>query len=219
MTNSGAMEIADRLRQYLRAQKLDSGSRLPSHGELSRELGIGINRLREGLAILEQEGLIVTNRKAGTRVKDPSVEALREPIGWHLDGMGYTVEDLIRARAAMESGVAAEAALARTTRDQLEILEVIEQFESLPEKTSQYMAVDQAFHFAILKATHNPVMRIFGELIEGQFHRKAKKELHPSRAEVERIMREHRAIFEAIESKDTLAARERMYQHIIRQLS
>jgi GntR family transcriptional regulator, transcriptional repressor for pyruvate dehydrogenase complex len=219
MISSGAVQIADRLRQYLRAQKLGSGSRLPSHGVLSEGLGIGINRLREGLAILEQEGLIATNRKGGTLVKDPSVESLREPIGWHLDGMGYTVGDLIRARAAMESGVAAEAARARMTRDQLEILEVVERFENLPENSDQYMPVDQAFHFAILKATHNPVMRIFGELIEGQFHRKAKTALHPLREEIQRIILEHRSIFEAIASQDGLAARDRMYQHIIRQLT
>ncbi len=199
MRKSGAVEIADRLRRYLRAEKLGSGSRLPSHGVLSRALGMGINRLREGLAILEQEGLIRTNRKGGTRVTDPSVEGLREPIGWHLDEMGYTVADLIRARAAMECGVAVEAARSATARDRLEILAVVERFESLPENSVEYMPVDQAFHFAILKATHNPVMRIFGELIEGQFHRKAKKKIHPSQNEVKRIAREHRAIFDAIE--------------------
>jgi|GEM_PF-1366460 len=220
MINNGAVATADVLKRMIRDGKLREGDKLPSHDKLSRQLGIGINRLREGLAILEQQGLIKTRRKGGTCIRESSLETLHEPIRWHLDWMGHTFPDLVRARAAMESAIIAEAVRARTARDLLALLDAIEQMEKIPltAPDAEWEKADERFHMELLKATHNPVMQCFGQLIAGQFQRKVKEHLRVIPKVVKRTLEMHRAIFAAIEKRDADAARKAMYAHVMSQL-
>ncbi|AQZ67769.1 Transcriptional regulator of succinyl CoA synthetase operon [[Actinomadura] parvosata subsp. kistnae] len=53
-------QLADRLRDRIVAGEYAAGSVLPSEAKLCQEFGIARNTARRGLAILEDEGLIVT---------------------------------------------------------------------------------------------------------------------------------------------------------------
>ncbi|MFI7438659.1 GntR family transcriptional regulator [Nonomuraea indica] len=53
-------QIADRLRQRIAAGALRPGGVLPSEAALCAEFGVARNTVRRGLALLEEEGLIVT---------------------------------------------------------------------------------------------------------------------------------------------------------------
>jgi DNA-binding FadR family transcriptional regulator len=218
MINSRPPAVADRVKRFIAHHALQPGDRLPTHDVLSKHLGIGLRRLREALSILEQQGLIVTARKAGTRIAQPTVEALHDPIAWHLDRMGYTFEDLVRARASTEGAVAAEAARKRTARNLLAMLDAIERMEAVVNVHPRAEAADEAFHMAVLHAAHNPVMLIFGQLIAQQFRRKAQEHLGTSRRYAARGLAEHKVLFAAIETRDAETARREMYNHILRQL-
>ena len=122
----GAAAVAQAVRGLIQKNNLEAGGRLPTHAELSRQLGIGARRLREGLSILDEQGLVVTRRKGGALVREPSPEVLDDSIGWQLDWRGCTFEDVVRARAAREGAIAAEAAQTRTARDLLVMLDAIE---------------------------------------------------------------------------------------------
>jgi GntR family transcriptional regulator, transcriptional repressor for pyruvate dehydrogenase complex len=211
--------VAGRLRRFIQERKLSPGDRLPTHNELSRRLKIGLRRLREGLSILEQQGLIKTNRKAGTSVAEPSIDLLTDPIGWHLELMGYTFPDLVKARASLESGAAADAARERSARDVLVMLDAIEQMEDLTAQGQCDNEPDEAFHLAILAATHNPVMLIFGRLIAAQFHRKGREHLDLSIPRQKEGIAEHRAILKALEGRKSDLAGSLMYRHVILQLN
>ena len=79
---------------------------------------------------------------------------------------------MVRARAAIESAIAAEAARYRTARDLLLMLDAIERYERQTASCPEAEAADEALHQAVLGATHNPVMTVFGQLITGQFKQK-----------------------------------------------
>lgn len=208
-------EVAHSIRQYIVHHGLEPGDLLPTQDELSEKLDVGIRRLREGLSILKHQGFIETRGKGGTFVRRPSVESLSKPITWHLDATGYRFEDLVLARACLESAVAAEAAERRTARDLLRILDALEQLEARP-LTANDLAEDEAFHLAIMEATHNPVMVTFGQLVRIQFQG---KDTQPDAPGVRQAAnREHRSVFEAIERQDRAAARDLMYSHVMGQL-
>lgn len=208
--------VAAQVRDFIRRRKLIPGDRLPTHGELSTQLGIGPRRLREGLSVLEYQGVIETRNKGGTIVRRPAVEALTESIAWCLDAEGCDLKDLIRARAHLESGAAADAAARRTARDLLEILDALEQLETRTSARQDDRSQEEAFHLAILKATHNAVLVTFGQLVRLQIRRMGTA--IPSRRRREAYTREHRAVFEAIQRQDAVAARELMFAHIKGQL-
>lgn len=218
---TGAVSLADTLKKFICARKLRQGDKLPDHDKLSRKLGVGIHRLREGLAILEQQGLIETRRKGGTRIKNPSADVLGESIRWHLDWLGgYTLEDLTRARAAIESALVEEVVRVRTARDLLGLYAAIEQMESIPLAASnqELEMADELFHLELLKATHNPLMQMFGQLIVQQFRQKIKQNLKVIPGLVKKAIKGHRLVLAAIEKRDAGAAQKRMYNHVISQL-
>jgi len=220
MINNGAVSLANVLKQFILTQRLRQGDKLPNHNELSRKFGVGIHRLREGLAILEQQGLIKTQRKGGTRIKNPSAEVLGESIRWHLDWMGgYTLEALTWARAALESAVVTEVIRVRTSKDLLVLLDAIEQMEQIPLSASgrELERADELFHMELLKATHNPVLQTFGQLIIQQFQYKIKENLPVIPDKVKRAIENHRVIVSTIEERNANAAREEMYNHVISQ--
>lgn len=211
------LPVAEQIRNWIRRRKLRPGDRMPTHDELSAQLGIGLRRLREGLSVLEHQGLIETRAKAGTLVRQPAVERLSAPVAWHLDAAGCQFEDLVRARAHLESGAAAEAAERRTARDLLVILDALEALEQATAASRDDRREEQAFHLAILAAAHNSALATFSQLISLQLTRVPG--VLRSRRRRAAYTAEHRAIYEAIERRDANAARERMFAHVVCQLA
>ncbi|MGP4101811.1 GntR family transcriptional regulator [Nonomuraea sp. KM90] len=54
------LQIADRMRERIQSGEFAPGQALPSEAELCREFGVARNTVRRGLAILEEEGLLIT---------------------------------------------------------------------------------------------------------------------------------------------------------------
>jgi GntR family transcriptional regulator, transcriptional repressor for pyruvate dehydrogenase complex len=216
MIKSPPSEAARRVRQYILHNGLRPGDQLPTHDELSQHLNVGRLRLREGLSILRHQGIIETRNKGGTIVRQPSYKTLGEPITWHLDATGYEFADLVLARACMESSAAAEAAEKRCARDLLVILDALELLEAVADAPEGDLAEDEAFHLAVMQATHNSVIVTFGQLVRLQFQGKDPRP--DSVVHRHTTNQEHRHIYEAIERQDRAAARDAMYAHIMGQL-
>ncbi|MCK5006729.1 MAG: FadR family transcriptional regulator [Spirochaetales bacterium] len=206
--------VVHKIRRFILDNELQPGDRLPTHKVLSEHLDIGIRMLREGLSVLAQHGLVETRRKGGTLIKAPSIDELSDPIRWHLETTGYSVEDLIQARAAVESAVAAIAAERRTARDLLVILDELERMKASTMQEKKEGGLDQAFHIAVLRATHNPVMDILGEFIVGQFRHKVPAQILATKVRLDEVIKEHEMIYQAIERQDADEARKHMYNHI-----
>ena len=218
MITASRDQLAEQLRALIDQEGLGPGDRLPTHEELSHRLGVGIRRLREGLSVLRQQGLIVTKRKGGTVVAAPSIERLGDPIAWHLERKGYTFQDMVEARASIESSIAGMAAARRSARDLLGMLDAIEQMEKSEGDWRAAEQADQLFHQALLRATGNPIMQVFGQLIAAQFRRKAQEPMIQGLDVVARGVAEHRAIYHAIERGDRPQAQKRMHDHVVGQL-
>lgn len=68
-------QVADDLRAQIASGDLSPGEKLPGEVRLGREFGVGVNSIRGALDILRKEGLVVTERAVGSRVRIPG-----EPI-------------------------------------------------------------------------------------------------------------------------------------------
>ena len=107
---SNTDSATQRLLDFIKNRKPQSDNRLPTHAELCKRLKVGSRPLREALSVLSQQGIVETRRRGGTVLAEPGVEVLHDPLEWQLEQKGYTFEDMVRARAAVESAIAAEAA-------------------------------------------------------------------------------------------------------------
>ena len=62
-------DVACRVRALIEEQQLEAGMRLPAERKLASQLGVSRNSLREALAKLVSEGLLLSRRGGGTFVR------------------------------------------------------------------------------------------------------------------------------------------------------
>ncbi len=62
-------EIATRVRALIEEQHLEAGMKLPAERQLAAQLGVSRNSLREALATLVNEGVLLSRRGGGTFVR------------------------------------------------------------------------------------------------------------------------------------------------------
>jgi len=209
-----ATEVAEILIRYIHDRQIRPGSPLPTQQQLSSELSIGIRRLRDGLNLLQEQGIVESRKKGGTIVRQPDITHLFHSIVRHLETKGYEEQDLITARALVESASIRLAASNRTTRDLLLMLSEIEKIEDLHTRKLPDEEADMDFHLSILKATHNPVLEVFGSLIVKVFFPKITGGFIAPEATRKQSNAEHRKIFDAIQEQDADTASQILYDHI-----
>lgn len=82
--------IADRIRADIAAGRYPVGSRLPPEPAFAAQLGVARSTLREGLKLLERDGLVLRRQRAGTTVtKRPTVDHPLQRNG----GVSNMIED------------------------------------------------------------------------------------------------------------------------------
>jgi len=134
-TRGRAEQAAQRLGEAIRLGLILDGERLPSEVQLSEQLGIATVTLREALATLREQGLIVTRRGrgGGTFARSPQVELPDSPPWRLLDFSTHDIRELGDHRAAI-SGMAAQLAAQRALPE--EIANLYRQVERLRAATT-----------------------------------------------------------------------------------
>ena len=115
-----AEQVAQQLGEAIRLGLILDGERLPTEVQLSEQLGIATVTLREALAALRREGLIVTRRgrDGGTFVRSPQPDLADSPPWRLLDFSAHDIRELGDHRAAI-SGMAAQLAEQRALPDEI----------------------------------------------------------------------------------------------------
>lgn len=204
-------DIASMLMQDLASGKYPVGAKLPAERELSVLYNVSRPVVREAIIALEVRGLIDVRIGSGAYVKAlPGAE--KEMTGFNISAI-----ELTEARLLIEGECAALAA-SQITDDELALLEELVDAiarENLdPDGT---VDADRAFHMAIATATRNNALL---EAVERLWElRQASPEaalLHEKArtANIKPVVDEHRAILDALKSRDPAGARSAMRTHL-----
>lgn len=111
-----AQRIAAHLRAAVISEALGPGQRLPAQRVMAAQMGVGMPTLREAIAILAAEGLVVTRHGMGTYVTQQRPRrlteiALRAARPDELEAARAVVEQRAAARAAERAGRDADGVL------------------------------------------------------------------------------------------------------------
>ena len=114
-------QIADQIRELIRAGEFVAGARLPPERDLAKQLGVSRPSVREALIALEVEGLVEVRIGSGIYVLGPGVKPEEDEPG---AGGAVRTEvhalagpfELMRARYTIESECAALAAKSASKR-------------------------------------------------------------------------------------------------------
>jgi DNA-binding FadR family transcriptional regulator len=190
--------------------RLTPGAALPGEDELLRRFRISRTALREALKTLAAKGMIQSKTRVGTSVLPESSWNMFDPdlMAWRLEAgvdVGF-MRYLFEIRFAIEPAAAGLAALRRDEGDLTTLSSLIDDMARAVDR-EDFVAVDLAFHKAILAASGNPMMQSIGSVIEAALVaalRRSAPADDPRR--LIHSVAEHRAIFEAIAKGDRAAA-------------
>jgi DNA-binding FadR family transcriptional regulator len=210
--------IAERIAAEIANRKMPPGARLPTEQEMVSAMGVSRTVVREAVAALRAEGLVITRQGAGAFV---ATDVERRPFRLALDGLPSIEEvlDVMELRASVEVEAAGLAAGRGSAKARRQVAQALAAIDRALHRGEGAIAEDFAFHRAIAAATGNPQFPHFLEylgrfIIPRQSIRVAAHRPEGQRAYLETFQREHVAICTAIMAGDAAAAREAMRQHL-----
>jgi len=163
--------VKDLLRKAMWDGDLKPGDRLPSEGEIARELGVSKVTVREALRELESDGIIEKRRGmyGGSFVAEPNLGKFCDQVINYYHTGGITPEQLVEFRRILEPTLVAMAATRRTQEDLDRIRENMEAFEASLKAGELDHALGVEFHRLIAEACHNPLVSAVMAALAGVF--------------------------------------------------
>jgi len=211
-------ELVHRLTEDITTGKLAPGSRLPTEQEMIAATGVSRTVVREAVAALRAEGLVITRQGVGTIVADGAGRPFRLNL---VDERSLReVLQVAELRTGVEieaAGLAAERASPEAIR---RIGDALAGIESAVKRGEDAIEQDFAFHRSIAEATGNPQFLRFLDflgrfIIPRQTIRAAAGTKESRRAYLERLQGEHREIYKAIRAREVARARAAMRRHLL----
>jgi GntR family transcriptional regulator, transcriptional repressor for pyruvate dehydrogenase complex len=210
-------EVIDQFQTLLESGEYQVGDKLPSLTNLAELFNVGKPTLREALSVLTSTGVLEINQGSGVFVRrltlEPEPELLSSFEKVDSEQLLYWLE----FRRAFEVEAAGLAALRRSEDDLRELEEIERQLEAELEQGKIASEWDYKFHYAIAKATKNPIfteaISSNAHILQQQFFENIRQTIAiPSRREL--IITEHQKLIEAIKNGKTREARQMMRKHI-----
>lgn len=208
-------QIADQLRNLIRAGEFEVGTRLPAERELAVQLGVSRPSVREALIALEVEGLVEIRPGSGIHViarESPASAPRIEPTA-------FGPFEIIRARQLIECQLAAIAAQRATPEQITGLSDALAQMEDDLGAGLMPIRGDRLFHVRVAQIAQNgPLLRTVGELFDERNTPLFEQMGHHFENEQSwrKAIAEHRAVMVAIAAGKPDAARAAMHIHLER---
>jgi GntR family transcriptional repressor for pyruvate dehydrogenase complex len=210
-------QIADQIRASILAGEFSPGDKLPPERELAEMFGVSRPSVREALNALASSGLVMSYQGGGTvvmsLVETSAVNSLTELIRTQQD----RALDVIEVRKCMESWTAYYAAQRSLPEDIRRMEEIVAGMERNLAGLLPSEDLDANFHIVIARATHNIVwLHLMQSLFDAmkEFQQSVWRAVYITSEDHHQLYRHHLSIFEAIKSRDAVAAREAMMAHL-----
>ena len=214
--------LFEQLADEIKSGRLAPGARLPTEHALTQAARVSRTVVREAVAALRAEGLVVTRQGVGAFVSAAPQQA---PFRIDAERM-HDLEEILHVmelRVCVEiesAGLAAE----RATRAQVRAITAA--LEAMDRATAQGRAAvdeDLELHRTIAEATGNPqfprFLQFIGRhLIPRHIVSGMPNTMGGQRAYLDLLQEEHGRIVDAIRAGDPKAAREAMRRHLTRSL-
>lgn len=203
-------QVAQQILTWVRDNDLKAGDRLPPERDLAARLGVSRATVSQALVAMEVVGIVHVRHGDGAVLVDSMgssrvVAALRRHA--------QQLPDIIDAREALESKLAALAAVRRTDEDLARIDAAIAAMGGDIKAGGHGVEGDELFHSAVTTAGHSRLLlRLMNEISDLIKETRIESLSQPGRAR--QSLEEHRAIAEAIRRQDPDAAAAAMCAHV-----
>ena len=206
-------KVIRHIQSLIASGRLIPGDRLPAERKLSSEVGVSRAQVRSALERLEFYGVIKTFPQSGSVLAEHSPSVMINQISNMLEVESFDFYSLVTVRILLETEAIRLCALNRTEEDMSALNDALADFEAHVD-TDLRDEKDLAFHIAIAKASHNPVIASLLLVITPQvleYYRRLKA----CTVTGEQVTIEHRAMLECIVKKESDKAQECIKEHFL----
>jgi len=210
-----AQKVARSLLDRIVQKDLHPGSSFGTEAELLEQYDVSRPTLRESLRILESQGVLTLRPgpNGGIMVAKPKIERLAHSLSVFLRLHGVPMEEILRARMAIEPALARDAALHGTDADFDAMEQSINRMAKAHDDAATIYSENREFHNIIARAAGNPVLEIFWLTIRSLASGEGDK-LKFSQKNRDHIVKAHRDILEACRARDGERAETLLKDHL-----
>jgi GntR family transcriptional repressor for pyruvate dehydrogenase complex len=204
-------QVAEQISTWITENGLRAGDRLPPERELATRLGVSRATLSQALVALEVVGVVAVRHGDGTVLTDQvGSDRIRAAIRAHADRM----PEVIEARDALETKLAALAATRRTEEDLTRIAAALDEMERDIEAGGRGVQADERFHGAVTAAAYSPLLaQMMSTIRELIVETRLESLSQPGRPRAS--LAGHRKVADAIVAGDPAAASAAMHEHVM----
>ena len=207
-------EAIDKIKQMITSGRVRPGEKLPREADLAAELGLSRNSLREAVKALSLINVLDVRQGDGTYATSlaPSLllEALSFIVDFHRDD---TVLEFLEVRRILEPAATALAAIRMPDDERIELGKVLDATDA-DSPVEDFVATDLEFHRKIAVGSRNSVLASLVDNMSAPTTRARVWRGMTERRALDRTLAEHRAIYNAIMSRDGDLARSWATVHI-----
>lgn len=207
----GYQAVIDALRREIYLGRIRPGERLPAERQLSQQLGVSRETVRQAIRVLEGSGQLVIRRGAlgGAFVQESAVD--RTALVEDLTRRSDEILALTEYRGIIESGAAALAAVRRTNAD-VALFHDAQASLRAATSTADARHADTRFHLAVAAASGNAALAKAIE--EARVHMFGITDVMPFEFLIDSSATAHDRVIAAISAGDGAAASHAMREHI-----
>jgi len=207
-------QVAEAIERRILAGELRPGERLGTEAELVRQFGVNRSTVREGIRVLEHEGLI--GREAGRRlrVERPPYEALASRWSRALLLHEVSFRELYEAALITHCGTARLAAERATPELLAELEDNLARTEASLADARAVARLDAEFHALVARAAGNRVLQIAREPMHLLVEPTTAHVLQHVPEGALRLVEAHRRIVQALRARDAQAAAQWVRRHL-----
>jgi DNA-binding FadR family transcriptional regulator len=208
-------QIYDRIFGLIVSGEFPENSKLPTEVELGGRFGVSRTVVREALARLRDDGVVMSRQGAGTFIQRRPNRAI---LGFRPMA---SISDILRCfefRVGLEGEAAFVAATRRDVARIEDLARALEALETIVKQGSVGAIADYDFHLAVANASCNPffvsVMESLRTNIDFGMNLARNLSLRKPVSRVRQVQEEHARVYDAIHKGDAEGARKAMRQHI-----
>ena len=203
--------VAAQLRRRIIDGEYAYEERLPAERNLAEEFGVSRGTIRSVLELLEHQNMVIRQVGSGTYVTHRKITNQQE-----ISRITSPLE-MVEVRIAIEPQMVRLAIANASSQDLEELHSALEQCEACDGDSEKFARADTAFHMALAHCSKNKLIYWLYERISevrrhSQWRQMKQKLLTPER--IDFYNSQHRALYDAIASRDTATAASMIKNHL-----
>ena len=209
-------QVFDQLRELIFRGEFKAGEKILTERELAEAFGVSRTSVRDAINKLVVMGLLEQKQGQGTFVRSPETKE-KSILATMVESQDASISDLLEVRMGLECNAAAMAATRAVEKDFQFMEKSIEEMQKEVQSGRLGTEADASFHMAIAYATNNPlqvfIMKNFYDFLFSGI-RANLEGLYQNPGNIDIILEQHKAIYQAIKKRDPESAYKAMKKHI-----